>query len=292
MDAINFTKKHSNDLNTADEYAKINSRSITHKVFEHIKKPEEGSNILFIGCGDGRGIEEFIKAFGSNYNFTAIDFDPDMVKKTNELFQEKNNIILDAREASASDLPFDDKSIDLALSISVLHWLDKKGQKKAINESSRVLKEDGQMVFEHAVSSPNKLIEILGEVTGKPHEVTENDPWTKSGHSKWAGWLNDTSIKGTTQPVERLQPLPTEQDKRNWFDLFGTSWKEGMELNKEQVSEIVRKMHTDNPDGIIYNRVTMVGTKTPEISTFASKEKAGTISPRSVIEERNSQIAI
>ena len=78
MDAENFTRKHSDDVDTANEYAKINSRSITHSVLQNVEKPKDGATVLFIGCGDGRGIEEFIKTFGdNNYNFKAIDFDPD-----------------------------------------------------------------------------------------------------------------------------------------------------------------------------------------------------------------------
>jgi ubiquinone/menaquinone biosynthesis C-methylase UbiE len=95
-----------------------------------------GRAALEVGCGTGLILERVAKVAS---RAQGIDLSPGMLEKARERG-------LDVREASATELPFDDAQFDLAYSFKVLaHVPDIR---KALREMSRVTKPGGTILAE------------------------------------------------------------------------------------------------------------------------------------------------
>jgi SAM-dependent methyltransferase len=90
---------------------------------------ERRRTVLEIGCGPGRDGEAIAAA---GFEYTGTDLSPGMVEVARATG-------LDARVASATDLPFDDHSFDAAWSMSTLMHLDDAELDRALSEVARVL---------------------------------------------------------------------------------------------------------------------------------------------------------
>lgn len=95
---------------------------------------DKNGKILDLGCGNGK---HFPCMNGEIY---GIDFSENMLKHAKE-FAEKNNIKINLKKSSASDLPFEDNFFDSAIFVAVLHCIpEKENREKALKELFRVLK--------------------------------------------------------------------------------------------------------------------------------------------------------
>lgn len=104
--------------------------------------------ILEIGCGDGHTTRQLVE---QATEFIAIDPDPDSIAKAKESIPG-----VDFRVGSGEDLGFPNDSFDVVLFTKSLHH--QKGS-QALNEASRVLREDGQvLVLEPAVDGDLSII--------------------------------------------------------------------------------------------------------------------------------------
>lgn len=115
-----------------------------------------GSRFLDVGCGSGRETAEIWLKAGGDIQITAIDPVASMLELAEQHFAdfldeldhghppltEANRPAFDL--VSATDLPYEDNSFDVAFHGFVLHWTDDPA--KAIQEIVRVLKPDG-LVF-------------------------------------------------------------------------------------------------------------------------------------------------
>nr|QFG74337.1 MAG: methyltransferase domain protein [Megaviridae environmental sample] len=100
-----------------------------------ITSKSEGSDILDIGCGNGRNMEY------SNYNFTGVD-------NCKEFISICTNKNLNAIECDMTSLPFETNSFDSIISIASFHHLANHDRRElAVKEMSRVLKNDGNILL-------------------------------------------------------------------------------------------------------------------------------------------------
>ena len=117
------------------------------QLFCQLCKPERGSTILEIGCGDGEFTKRLAKLPSS---ITAIDITSKLLQRAkNSLwFNKTKNIKLGVEDAEK--LSFKNSSFDIVCGIAILHHLDIE---RALKEGFRLLKTGGQIFF----SEPNLL---------------------------------------------------------------------------------------------------------------------------------------
>ncbi len=102
-------------------------------------------NVLELGCGIGYNTA-FISQLATNVVATDMEvIDPTThspgLKITREFLKELNITNVEVRHASAENLPFEDNSFDMVISIHVLEHVPDR--EKAIKEINRVLKKGG-----------------------------------------------------------------------------------------------------------------------------------------------------
>ena len=98
------------------------------------------SVVLEGGCGLGKFLF-FLR--GKNYNnLIGVDF----TDKPLKLIKQRDPFI-DVRKGDVNDLPIDDESIDLYLSMGVIEHFE-EGPQQSLNEAIRVLKKNGIGIFQ------------------------------------------------------------------------------------------------------------------------------------------------
>jgi ubiquinone/menaquinone biosynthesis C-methylase UbiE len=120
-----------------DEFADIKKFTTPFIMMDFEKYVSLGSNILDVGCGYGRTLNELYKK--GYENLTGVDFSNEMIKKGLKM-----NPNLNLLKNNGDDLPFETETFDSVILIGVLtsNVLNKK-QTDLISEISRVLKEKG-----------------------------------------------------------------------------------------------------------------------------------------------------
>lgn len=101
------------------------------------------ARILDAGCGDGRNIRYLLDA---GYDVSAVDADPNAIGEVMRLAADKNAELppTNFRREPVEAMSFDDASMDVVLSIAVLHFAQSDEQFEAMLESIwRVLKPGG-----------------------------------------------------------------------------------------------------------------------------------------------------
>ena len=103
------------------------------KDFKDYYDLKDGSKILDVGCGKGFMLYDFLK-LNSSYNLCGIDISNYAIDNSK---REVKNFL---KVASCEDLPFEDNSFDLVISINTIHNLERDGCGKSLREISRVSK--------------------------------------------------------------------------------------------------------------------------------------------------------
>ena len=98
--------------------AKPYFKSIAKKA---LKLKPDANNIVDVGTGPGFIAIQLAKITGKNIK--AVDLAPNMLKKANE-FAAKDGVQIETIEADCNKLPFEDASIDLVVSNSLIHMLE------------------------------------------------------------------------------------------------------------------------------------------------------------------------
>jgi len=111
-----------------------------HKVLSDGIKNLSGKRVLDLGCGIGR-FTKFLEDSGAIV--TGVDSCEDMLK-----FNTGNTIC-----ASTDDLPFEDKSFDIVLSVWTLQYVDIKPLIKTVLEIDRVLDLHGDVYLIEQISN-------------------------------------------------------------------------------------------------------------------------------------------
>jgi SAM-dependent methyltransferase len=111
--------------------------------------PRPGSITLDIGCGEGRVARELI---GRGHAVKGVDGSATLVEAAR-----RGDPPVDAVEADAASLPFEDASVDLAVSFMALQSID--DMDGAVLEAARVLVPGGQLCF--AVVHPMNSAQLV-----------------------------------------------------------------------------------------------------------------------------------
>ena len=115
----------------------------------------KGNSILEIGCGNGLNLSRIAKQ--GYKNLEGMDFCREFVELANQI--NPNSKII---QADCADLPYEDNTFDLIISQRVIiNLLNRDDQKKAIEETLRVLKPKGNILFIEGFEEPNILINKL-----------------------------------------------------------------------------------------------------------------------------------
>ncbi len=128
------------------------------------------SSVLDVGCAKGFMLYDFwniipgIKIAGIDISSYALD---------NASVAVKNTLVL----GNAKDLPFDDHSFDLVISINTVHNLELKECKMAIAEIERVKKSDAFLVLDSYRNSEEEDRMRMWNITGKT--ILSVDEWKK-----------------------------------------------------------------------------------------------------------------
>lgn len=116
-------------------------------------------NILEIGCGTG----EITKRLGDrNYKITAVDLSENMLVKAYEKLRTMSNIRI--MKGDGRNITIDKKFDAVVSTCDVINYLlDIEDLRKYLNNSYKLLNEDGKLIFD--ISSYYKLKNILGSNT-------------------------------------------------------------------------------------------------------------------------------
>ncbi|RAH14883.1 MAG: hypothetical protein CMB56_004260 [Methanobacteriota archaeon] len=162
-----------------------------------IDKSGNKLKLLVAGCGSGRHVR---LAHNLGYDVKAVDISEKMVKSTKleELKQGRDgsNIF----QSDICSLNFENEEFDLIISIAVLHHLPFDLCELALNEFSRILKKQGEILVScWDPSSPS---------------VKNGTNDKKNEHVTWVSWtLPDKEI------VSRYYHLPTLIDRKSKWEL-------------------------------------------------------------------------
>jgi len=123
------SREHSRGMNAIDEiefYSKLWSPTAGGLMFKRLAKKALKLNpgakeIADIGTGPGTWAIQLAKVSGKKVK--AVDLAPNMLKKANE-FATRMGVEIETIEANCENLPFEDKSLDLVTSSSLIHMLD------------------------------------------------------------------------------------------------------------------------------------------------------------------------
>lgn len=144
---------------------------------------KEGMTVLDLGCGTGILFDLVRRKVGKSGSITGVDFSFQMVQKAHRNFPFDNVNVVDA---DAINLPFADSTFDAAIAFAAFpHFSD---QKRAVEETHRVLKKNGPFYVIH-LSSSKELSEVHQRVGG----VVERDQLPPEEQMK--AMLNDGKFR-------------------------------------------------------------------------------------------------
>jgi ubiquinone/menaquinone biosynthesis C-methylase UbiE len=115
--------------------------SETVKIFIEEYNLTNASSVLDVGCGKGFMLVDLLKAL-PGISVTGIDISDYAINNSHELVSRELKV------ADCSDLPFEDNSFDLVISINTIHNLDRKGVIKSVQEIERVKKKNSYIVVD------------------------------------------------------------------------------------------------------------------------------------------------
>jgi ubiquinone/menaquinone biosynthesis C-methylase UbiE len=144
-----FSSKHTQKLYREKAFAGLwkSEETLIRKYF-----PKK-CNVLDLGCGTGRTTFPLVKM---GYKVTAIDFVPAMITTAKKVAKEKK-IKVNFQVGDAIKLKFKDSSFDAVLfSFNGWEQIPGKGNRiKALEESYRVLRKEGILIFSTHRRSPS-----------------------------------------------------------------------------------------------------------------------------------------
>lgn len=144
-------------------------------------KLEDESQILDVGCGKGFLVKDFLNLKMDAY---GIDISPYAILSTPCDIREK------LITGTAERIPYEDKSVDLVISINTLHNLSRDGVICALKEMERVSRGNSYIVVDsYKTPEEKQLFEqwvLTAETYGYPHEWLEIfDEAGYTGHYSW-----------------------------------------------------------------------------------------------------------
>ena len=111
------------------------------KDFEKFYKLVDGSSILDVGCGKGFMLFDF-QQLNKSFKLYGIDISEYAINNC------KSEVSKYLKVASCENLPFEDNSFDLVISINTIHNLDTNGCAKSLREISRVSRKNKYIIVD------------------------------------------------------------------------------------------------------------------------------------------------
>ncbi|HXR31649.1 MAG TPA: methyltransferase domain-containing protein [Solirubrobacterales bacterium] len=130
---------------------------ITRDRLREVLRPEPGERILEIGPGTGYYSLELAEWVGPQGTIEIFDLQQEFLDHTMQRAAERNLANLISTLGDATDLPYEDDSVDAVILTAVLGEIPDAGA--ALSEIARVLKPSGRLV--------------VGELFGDPHFTTQ-----------------------------------------------------------------------------------------------------------------------
>ena len=143
----------------------------------------DDSSVLDVGCGKGFMLVDFIKAI-PKLTIAGIDISNYAIENSHKLVKPQLQV------ANCLDLPFEDESFDLVISINTIHNLDEQGCIKSLQEIERVKKKHSYVVvdgWDTAAEEHDLKSWVLTAVT-----VLKTSEWEKLFQE--AGYTGDYSF--------------------------------------------------------------------------------------------------
>jgi ubiquinone/menaquinone biosynthesis C-methylase UbiE len=133
-----------------------------------LKNISEGSEVLDLGCGEGRNMETISRRTS---RVTGVDNDENAVQLARGRFLENPDVCLVC--GGITELPFQDESFDMVTLSIVLGNLDQQ-KEAALKEIVRILKKDGIfLVSVFAETASEERMKIYRRVGVKINEVSD-----------------------------------------------------------------------------------------------------------------------
>ncbi len=159
------------------QYGEVNVRKNAGKYYsvtyhlndrynELIAKHSDGKKLLEYGCGKGSGSKQWLE-YGAI--LTGIDISPEGIKIAKEAIS-KTEYDADYFVMDAEETDFDDNTFDIVVGTGIIHHLDVL---KSYQELSRILKEDGRIVFSEPLGH-NPFINLYRNLTPKMRTEDEH----------------------------------------------------------------------------------------------------------------------
>ena len=152
-------------------------------------RPQKGMAILDVGCGTGVHLDLYRKYECSLF---GIDASESMLN----IAQKRLRGAADLRLADAREMPFEDGTFDLVISMLMLHEMDEPVRGQVIGQMKRVLKDDGRILLIDFHPGPYRFLK--GWLTKFVIFFSE----VAAGRRHFRNYRNFMSIRGLSSLIE------------------------------------------------------------------------------------------
>lgn len=210
-----------------------------HAVVE-LLAPENGEEILDIGCGTGDLAQEIAMSGAAVF---GIDPSAEMIKKANLKFPE-----LHFQVGNAKDFQLD-KKFDAVFSNATFHWIPKLNHPKVLNRIKKHLKPNGRLIVEMGGSGNVETIRnAITSILSKHgfNDQAKREVWFFPSAEDYTKLLQDAGFNVEyIEIIDRPTPLKDEKGIENWLKMFGEKWFEGVpeETQTDLIEEIREDLH-------------------------------------------------
>ena len=140
------------------------------KDFQDYYELKDSSKILDVGCGKGFMIYDFLK-LNPKFEIKGIDISNYAINNC------KKEVANNLQVASCDNLPFEDNSFDLVISINTIHNLEKDGCGKSLREINRVSRKNKFIIVDAYRNDEEKKKMFAWNLTAKT--IMHVNEWLK-----------------------------------------------------------------------------------------------------------------
>ena len=202
--------------------------------------PKPGERILDLGCGTGHLAAKIAEA---GAQVVGVDRSPEMIRQAREKYPALRFEVMDARELTLGGV------FDAVFSNATLHWI--KEPERVITGIGKLLRPGGRFVAEFGgkgntaelLKAIDRAWKKLGLPGPSPH------PWYYPSVAEYGAVLEKDGFEVTYATLfDRPTPLDDgERGLRNWLEMFGASFTEGLPDTKrgrlkEEIEEQLRSI--------------------------------------------------
>ena len=140
------------------------------KDFQDYYQLKDGSKILDVGCGKGFMVYDFLK-LNPKFEIKGIDISNYAINNC------KSEVANNLQVASCDNLPFEDNSFDLVISINTIHNLEKDECGKSLREINRVSRKNKFIIVDAYRDNEEKKKMFAWNLTAKT--IMHVNEWLK-----------------------------------------------------------------------------------------------------------------